>query len=178
MVCVNYCHFGILKDALSSNNLCAQALELEIVESALVEDSGQSVSLLKELQNIGVKISIDDFGTGYSSFSYLRNLPIDILKIDRSFMINAHESEEDRRIIAAICAMGLCLDLEVVTEGVECAEQEQIIKDNCCHEAQGYYYDRHMPADELSQRFMTSQILLEEVYYYLPTAPNPPAGCL
>jgi len=154
---------GILKDALSSNNLCAQALELEIVESALVEDSGRSVSLLKELQNIGVKISIDDFGTGYSSLSYLRNLPIDILKIDRSFMINAHESEEDRRIIAAICAMALSLDLEVVTEGVEHVEQEQILKDHCCHEAQGYYYDRPMPADELSQRFMTSQILLEQV---------------
>jgi diguanylate cyclase len=169
---------GIVKDALSSNNLCAQALELEIVESALVEDSGRSVSLLKELQNIGVKISIDDFGTGYSSLSYLRNLPIDILKIDRSFMINAHESEEDRRIIAAICAMALSLGLEVVTEGVENVEQEQILKDNRCQEAQGYYYDRPMPADELSQRFMTSQILLEEFDYSLPTAADTPAGCL
>lgn len=169
---------GILKDALSANNLSAQALELEIVESALVEDSGHSVRLLKELQSIGVKISIDDFGTGYSSLSYLRTLPIDILKIDRSFMINAHESEEDRRIIAAICAMALSLELEVVTEGVECVEQEQILIDHCCHEAQGYYYDRPMSADELSQRFKTSKILLEEVDYSLPNVPDPPAGCL
>jgi len=166
---------GILKDALSANNLSAQALELEIVESALVEDSGHSVRLLKELQSIGVKISIDDFGTGYSSLSYLRTLPIDILKIDRSFMINAHESEEDRRIIAAICAMALSLELEVVTEGVECVEQEQILIDHCCHEAQGYYYDRPMAADELSQRFKTSKILLEEVHYSRPNAPDPPA---
>lgn len=166
---------GIIKDALSSNNLCAQTLELEIVESALVEDSGRSISLLKELQNIGVKISIDDFGTGYSSLSYLRTLPIDILKIDRSFMINAHESEEDRRIIAAICAMALSLGLEVVTEGVENVEQEQILKDHYCNEAQGYYYDRPMPADELSQRFMTSQILLEEFDCNLPPAANLPA---
>jgi len=169
---------GIVKDALSSNNLCAQALELEIVESALVEDSGRSVSLLKELQNIGIKISIDDFGTGYSSLSYLRTLPIDILKIDRSFMINAHESEEDRRIIAAICAMALSLGLEVVTEGVENVKQEQILKDHSCNEAQGYYYDRPMPAVELSQRFMTSQILLEEFDCNLPPATNLPAGCL
>jgi diguanylate cyclase (GGDEF)-like protein len=165
---------GILKDALSANNLSAQALELEIVESALVEDSGHSVRLLKELQSIGVKISIDDFGTGYSSLSYLRTLPIDILKIDRSFMINAHESEEDRRIIAAICAMALSLELEVVTEGVECVEQEQILIDHCCHEAQGYYYDRPMSADELSRRFNTSQILLEEVPYSLTSVPDLP----
>jgi diguanylate cyclase (GGDEF)-like protein len=169
---------GIIKDALSSNNLCAQSLELEIVESALVEDSGRSVSLLKELQNIGVKISIDDFGTGYSSLSYLRTLPIDILKIDRSFMINAHESEEDRRIIAAICAMALSLGLEVVTEGVENVEQEQILKDHYCNEAQGYYYDRPMSAEELSQRFMTSQILLEEFDCKLPPAANLPDECL
>lgn len=160
---------GILKDALSSSNLCAQAIELEIVESALVEDSGQSINLLKELQSMGVKISIDDFGTGYSSLSYLRTLPIDTLKIDRSFMINAHVSEDDRRIIAAICAMALSLGLEVVTEGVECVEQEQILLDHCCHEAQGYYYDRPMAADELSQRFLSSQILLEEMPYRLNT---------
>ena len=154
---------GIVKDAITSNNLCAQALELEIVESALVEDSGRSIIILKELQNIGVKISIDDFGTGYSSLSYLRKLPIDILKIDRSFLINVHESEEDERIIAAILAMALSLGLEVVTEGVECVEQVQILKNHNCQEAQGYYFARPMPADELLQRFMTTQIRLEDV---------------
>jgi diguanylate cyclase (GGDEF)-like protein len=154
---------SIAKDAITSNNLCAQALELEIVESALVEDSGRSINILKELQNIGVKISIDDFGTGYSSLSYLRKLPVDILKIDRSFLINVHESEEDERIIAAILAMALSLGLEVVTEGVECVEQEQILKTHNCQEAQGYYFARPMPADALLQRFMTTRIRLEDV---------------
>jgi len=155
--------FGIVKDAITTSNLCSQALELEIVESALVEDLGRSISVLKELQGIGVKISIDDFGTGYSSLSYLRTLPIDILKIDRSFLLHVHESQEDEQILAAIIAMSLSLGLEVVTEGVECAEQEQILKKHNCQEAQGYYFARPMPADELLRRFMAAQILLEDV---------------
>jgi EAL domain-containing protein (putative c-di-GMP-specific phosphodiesterase class I) len=155
--------FGIVKDALTTNNLCTQGLELEIVESALVEDSGRSIGILKELQSIGVKISIDDFGTGYSSLSYLRTLPIDILKIDRSFLLHVHESKEDEQIFAAIIAMSLSLGLEVVTEGVECAEQEQILKKHNCQEAQGYYFAHPMPADELLQRFMTTQVPLEDV---------------
>ena len=154
---------GIVKDALTSNNLCAQALELEIIESALVEDSGRSIIILKELQNIGVKISIDDFGTGYSSLSYLRKLPIDILKIDRSFLIKVHESEEDERIIAAILAMAFSLGLDVVTEGVECVEQVQILKTHNCQEAQGYYFARPMPADELLKRYRTTGVCLEDV---------------
>jgi diguanylate cyclase (GGDEF)-like protein len=155
--------FGIVKDAIMTNSLCTQSLELEIVESALVEDSGRSISVLKELQNIGVKISIDDFGTGYSSLSYLRTLPIDILKIDRSFLLHVHESEGDEQIFAAIIAMSRSLGIEVVTEGVECAEQEQILKKHNCQEAQGYYFARPMPADDLFQRFMSAQISLEDV---------------
>jgi diguanylate cyclase (GGDEF)-like protein len=154
---------GIVRDALSSNNLSAQALELEIVESALIEDSGRSISILKELQEIGVKISIDDFGTGYSSLSYLRSLPVDILKIDRSFMVNIQESVHDQRIITAIFAMALGLGLEVVTEGIESVEQEQILKEHCCQEVQGYYYARPMPSAELLLFYKTKQILLEKV---------------
>jgi diguanylate cyclase (GGDEF)-like protein len=155
----------MVKDTLASNNLCTQSLELEIVESALVEDSGRSISILKELQKIGVKISVDDFGTGYSSLSYLRNLPIDILKIDRSFLLHVHESVEDEHIIAAIIAMSLSLGLEVVTEGVECVEQAQILKKHNCQEAQGYFFAHPMPAEELFHCFMTTQILLEKVRF-------------
>ena len=155
--------FGIVMDAITTNNLRTQALELEIVESALVEDSGRSVIILKDLRNIGVKISIDDFGTGFSSLSYLRHLPIDILKIDRSFLLHVHESEEDERIFAAIIAMSLSLGLEVVTEGVECVEQEQILKKHNCREAQGFYFARPMPADELIQLFRTTKVRLEDV---------------
>jgi EAL domain-containing protein (putative c-di-GMP-specific phosphodiesterase class I) len=154
---------GIVKDAITSNNLCTQALELEVIESVLVENSGRPVIILNDLHKMGVKISIDDFGTGYSSLSYLRVLPVDVLKIDRSFLLRAHESEADERILAAIIAMAISLGHEVVTEGVECREQEQILKSHNCQEAQGYYYARPMPAKELFQHFMAEQILMEDV---------------
>jgi diguanylate cyclase (GGDEF)-like protein len=154
---------GIVKDALASNNLRPTSLELEIVESALMEDMGRSITVLKELRNIGVKISIDDFGTGYSSLSYLHTLPVDILKIDRSFLWQVHESKEDEQIFAAIVAISLSLGLEVVTEGVENIAHEQILKIHSCHEAQGYYYARPLPAAELLQRYLTSKVSLEEM---------------
>ncbi|NVN91189.1 MAG: EAL domain-containing protein [Desulfuromonadales bacterium] len=157
---------GIVKEAITSNNICPRALELEIVESALVENSGHSIGILKSLQGIGVKISIDDFGTGYSSLSYLRNMPINILKIDRSFLIHVHESREDNQILAAIIAMSQSLGLDVVSEGVECVEQEQILISHSCQEAQGYYFARPMPADKLLQRFMNTSICLEELPFH------------
>lgn len=154
---------GIVKDATTSNDLCTLALELEILESALVEDVGRSIIVLKELRDIGVKISIDDFGTGYSSLSYLRTLPVDILKIDRSFLHRAHLSKEDELILAAIITMSQRLGLEVVTEGVECIEQARILKKHNCEEAQGYYYARPTPADRLLQRYLSSQKQREDV---------------
>jgi EAL domain-containing protein (putative c-di-GMP-specific phosphodiesterase class I) len=164
---------SITRDALASNNLCTQALELEIVESALVEDSGRAITVLEELRNIGVKISIDDFGTGYSSLSYLRSLPIDILKIDRSFLLRAHESKKDDLILTAIIAMSLSLGLEVVTEGVEFAEQEQILKNNNCQEAQGFYFAHPMPAGEMLNRFVSAQIGLENVRIHSSDSSRP-----
>jgi len=154
---------AIVKDALTSNNLCTQSLELEIVESALMDDLDRSIRIMKTLRNIGVKISIDDFGTGYSSLSYLHTLPVDILKVDRSFLWQVHESKEDERIYTAIMAIALGLGLQVVTEGVENAEHERILKSYNCHEAQGYYYARPMPAAELLEHFITTEIRLEEV---------------
>ena len=155
--------FGIVRDAIASNDLCAKSLELEIVESAMVDNMGHSIRILKSLQDIGVKISIDDFGTGYSSLSYLRTLPVDILKIDRSFLIHAHESLEDNRILASIISMSHSLGLEVVTEGVELAEQELILKNHHCQEAQGYYYSRPLPAAKLLQCFFNSTMPLEDM---------------
>ncbi len=153
---------GIVREALTSNNLCPQALELEIVESAFVDNAGPAIRTLKKLRTSGIKISIDDFGTGYSSLSYLRSLPVDTLKIDRSFLVHAHESAEDRQILAAIIAISHSLGLEVVTEGVELAEQEQILKDHHCQEAQGYYFARPMPANKLLACFENSQMRLED----------------
>ena len=113
---------------------------------------------------MGVKISIDDFGTGYSSLSYLHTLPVDILKIDRSFLWQVHESKEDEQIFAAIMSISLSLGLEVVTEGVESIEHEQILKNYNCHEAQGFYYARPLPAAELLQRYLSTKVRLEEMH--------------
>jgi diguanylate cyclase (GGDEF)-like protein len=154
---------GIVKDALKLNHLCTQSLELEIVEGALMDDLDKSIVIMKELRKIGIKISIDDFGTGYSSLSYLHSLPVDILKVDRSFLWQVHKSKEDEQIYAAIMAISLSLGLEVVTEGVENAEHERILKKYNCHEAQGYYYARPMSAAKLLQHFKETVITLEEV---------------
>lgn len=107
---------------------------------------------------LGVKVSIDDFGTGFSSLSYLRTLPVDILKIDRSFLLHAHESLEDEQFLAAIVAMSLSLGFEVVAEGVECIEQDLLLKKLNCNEAQGFFYDHPMTANELMQKFITTQV--------------------
>lgn len=152
---------GIVRDSLRSNHLCGQTLELEIVESSLLENFDRSYCILKDLQNIGTSISLDDFGTGYSSLSYLRNLPINTLKIDRSFLQNAHKRKEDKQIITSLIAMFQGLGLKVVAEGVECVEQEEMLKQQHCQEAQGYYFARPVPANELLLRFNAKQMRLE-----------------
>jgi diguanylate cyclase (GGDEF)-like protein len=139
----------LVKSALGEACLCTRALEIEITESAMMDDMERSISILNKLHRLGVNISIDDFGTGYSSLSHLRSLPVDILKVDRSFVINAHVSEEDARILSAIINIAHSLNLDVVVEGVECKEQLDLLRNVTYCEVQGYYYARPMPADDL-----------------------------
>lgn len=146
----------VVLDAVTSHALRRCSLEIELTESALMENMEQSVAILRQLQMMGVVVSIDDFGTGYSSLSHLRNLPINILKIDRSFILNVHESEEDAQILAAIIAMAHSLRLDVVAEGVEHVEQEKVLKDLGCLEVQGYYYAAPLAADALAALYSTS----------------------
>jgi len=146
----------LIHDTLILNSLFPANLEVEITESALMRDMEGSISILLELQRIGVKISLDDFGTGYSSLSNLRNLPIDILKIDRSFVLAIHESSEDSELLAAIISIAATLGIEVTAEGVECVEQERILEEYGCYEVQGYYYARPMPASDLEKLFVAS----------------------
>lgn len=138
---------------LQLNRLNPVCFEVEITESALMRDMEKSIAMLQELRQIGVKISLDDFGTGYSSLSTLRNLPIDVLKIDRSFLLRIHESDNDAKFLAAIISMADTLQIGVVAEGIECAEQEQILKELGCPEGQGYLYARPMSAIEIQNRF-------------------------
>ncbi|MDD2900681.1 MAG: EAL domain-containing protein [Desulfuromonadaceae bacterium] len=152
----------IVKSALSEATLCPQALEIEITESAMMNDMDQSIITLKQLRQLGVNISIDDFGTGYSSLSHLRSMPVDTLKVDRSFVTNAHASEEDAQILTAIIAMAHSLKLEIVAEGVECEIHETLLIAQRCREAQGFYYAEPMSAEALTS------LLLEQT---LPLAP-------
>ncbi|NTW98675.1 MAG: EAL domain-containing protein [Geobacteraceae bacterium] len=156
----------LVKSALSETGLSVQCLELEITESALMDDVNQAINTLKQLQNLGVHISIDDFGTGYSSLSHLRRLPVNTIKVDRSFVMNAHVSEEDAQILSAIISMAHSLNLDTVVEGVECEEQEDLLREQTCHEVQGFYYARPMPAADLATLLLEQTLSLEPLSYH------------
>ncbi|MDD2899235.1 MAG: EAL domain-containing protein [Desulfuromonadaceae bacterium] len=157
----------LVTSALTDACLCTKALELEITESALIDDMDQSIATLKQLQRRGISISIDDFGTGYSSLCHLRSLPVDILKIDRSFVMNAHESAEDAQILTAIIAMAHSLKLEIVAEGVECERHEALLAAQRCREAQGFFYSPPLTAEELSTLLRRRTLPLAPVNYAL-----------
>lgn len=147
---------AIIQGALLLNRLDPDCFEVEITESALMRDMEKSIAMLEGLRQIGVKISLDDFGTGYSSLSTLRNLPIDILKIDRSFLLRVHESDNDAQFLAAILSMADTLHIGVVAEGIECAAQEAILKEYGCSEGQGYFYARPMSATDIESMVASS----------------------
>lgn len=124
-------------------------LELELTETTLMKHSEESVESLSKLKAMGIRIAIDDFGTGYSSLGYLKRLPVDILKIDRSFVSDVTVSLDDAAIVEAIIAMARSLGLHVVAEGVETAEQAKFLKAHKCEEMQGYYFSKPLPVDQL-----------------------------
>jgi diguanylate cyclase (GGDEF)-like protein len=133
------------------SDLAPKYVELEITEGALVEDVEKSNRMLNELKTWGIHISIDDFGTGYSSLSYLKKFPLDTLKIDQSFVRDLMKDSDDAAIVSAIIAMAKSLRFNVIAEGVETAEQLNYLAANGCHEVQGYYTGRPVPAEEFVQ---------------------------
>ena len=130
--------------ALVETGLPPTALELEITESVVVRESLRAADILTELRALGVSIAIDDFGVGYSSFAYLRELPVDRFKLDRSFLSSVPQSEGDSRLAAALIAMAHRLEVGIVAEGVETEEQNAFLRDHGCDEAQGYHLGRPM----------------------------------
>jgi len=126
-------------------------LSLEITESVVMKDPQSAVETLHELHAMGVHLSIDDFGTGYSSLSYLKRFPIDSLKIDRSFVGDVATDSENAAIVQAVIALAHSLKLEVIAEGVETAEQLAFLRQQRCHQMQGYYFSRPVPAERFAE---------------------------
>ncbi len=154
---------GLLGDidaALDNSGMAAELLELEITESMVMQNVERAMRVLKAIKGLGVMLAIDDFGTGYSSMSLLKKFPIDVLKIDRSFVREISNNSEDQAIADAIIALGRALDLTIVAEGVETPEQEAFLRAHHCDQIQGYLVSKPVPADEFAA-FMANHTLAE-----------------
>ncbi|MEN8147169.1 MAG: EAL domain-containing protein [Campylobacterota bacterium] len=124
-------------------------LKLEVTEGQVMQKPEEAIAKLNEINALGIGISVDDFGTGYSSLSALKRLPINTLKIDRSFIVDIPKDEEDAAIIRAIIALAKSLDLDLIAEGVETVAQKEFLLANDCKNIQGYYYSRPIPAETI-----------------------------
>jgi diguanylate cyclase (GGDEF)-like protein len=147
----------LVRGVLDGSGLEPELLCLEITESVLMEDAPAVIDALRRLKDIGVLLAIDDFGTGYSSLSYLRRFPVDILKVDQSFVDGLGPDPEDSAIVAAIVNLASTLELEAVAEGVETREQLERLRALGCATAQGYVFAEPAPAGEITPR-------LESIY--------------
>jgi len=136
--------YAVVMEVLATYAMPASELELEITESALMDDIGRASESLQRLKEQGVKVSIDDFGTGYSSLAYLKRLAIDSLKIDRTFVRDICHDEDDAAIVSAVVAMAQRLQLTVVAEGVETTDQLEFLRQQGCDQMQGYLLSRPM----------------------------------
>jgi len=136
-----------VRQALADSGLPPENLELEITESFLIEDPQHTSGVLEELNRLGVRLSLDDFGTGYSSLSYLKRYPFHTLKIDRSFVRDVLTDPNDRALVQAIIAMARSLNLRIIAEGVETAEQQHFMREQGCDIIQGYHYSRPLALD-------------------------------
>ena len=151
----------MIEQVLEETGLPSDGLRLEITESVAMKDLAHSVNVLKDLNKLGVNISLDDFGKGYSSLSYLKQFPLKVLKIDRSFIQNDETNKNSEAITSAIIFMGQTLNMEVVAEGVETEEQLNFLKSQFCDEVQGFLFGRPMPGDELTKVLNSKKTFME-----------------
>ncbi|WP_275096063.1 putative bifunctional diguanylate cyclase/phosphodiesterase [Sedimenticola hydrogenitrophicus] len=140
----------IVSRIIENHQLDPEQLEIEITETALMQDPDTALEMLKKLRDLGLSISLDDFGTGYSSLSYLKRFPVNVLKIDKTFVDDLPNDLDDAAIIRAIIAMAERLRLHVVAEGVETREQLEFLHNEGCERVQGYYFQRPVPADNIT----------------------------
>jgi len=139
----------VVNNFLQMYRLPPRSLELEVTETGLMEDISTAAQHLLSLRRSGALIAIDDFGTGYSSLSYLKSLPLDKIKIDKSFVQDLIQDDDDTTIVRAIIQLGKSLGMQVIAEGVETSAQEAYVISEGCHEGQGYLYSKPLPAREL-----------------------------
>ncbi|SDP10592.1 diguanylate cyclase (GGDEF) domain-containing protein [Pseudomonas jinjuensis] len=164
----------VVSNLLQIHRLPQRCLELEVTETALMEDISTAAQHLHSLRRAGALIAIDDFGTGYSSLSHLKSLPLDKIKIDRSFVQDLMLNDDDATIVRAIIQLGKSLGMLVIAEGVETAEQEAYVVAQGCHEGQGYLYGKPMPAREMTQLLKQGQRHAEADIRRLPQKPPSP----
>ncbi|MCG7199182.1 EAL domain-containing protein [Marinobacter pelagius] len=138
-----------VRGVLESTGLPAECLELELTEGILMKDTEGAVNILHALSGMGIATAIDDFGTGFSSFSYLRDLPVDKIKIDQSFVDRVTTNEKNAAVCKGVITLAREMDLRVIAEGVETEEQVRFLSENGCRAFQGYYFARPMPFDDL-----------------------------
>ncbi len=140
-----------IRSTLTRFALPTSLLELEVTETGLMQDLDASTRVLRDLKGLGIKLAIDDFGTGYSSLTYLKRFPLDILKIDRSFIKDLPSDANDAALTAAIVAMGQSLQLELIAEGVETWEQADFLAALGCHVIQGFLFSKPLPAEDFAR---------------------------
>lgn len=154
-----------LQGAIARYNLDPKLIELEVTESSVIENIEKSIVILKDLKSLGVTIAMDDFGTGFSSLSYLKLLPIDVLKIDRTFISGLPDDGDDVVIVKAIFSMAEAMNLNVVAEGIETSQQMEFLVDTGCQYSQGYHFSKPLPLEDFEE-------WVGEVSFALPKEPS------
>lgn len=145
-----------LKRNIKTYNFKPEWLELEIMEGQMMKKPEEAIAALRQINDLGVGISVDDFGTGFSSLSFLKHMPINRVKIDRSFVSDVPDNHEDVAIVQAMIALAKSLKLDIVAEGVETSEQRDFLIDNGCVNVQGFYYSHPLPAEEMREMLLSS----------------------
>ena len=141
----------MIHEILIETGLSPTRLELEITETAIVADKAHALHVLRQIKALGVTIALDDFGTGYSSLDTLRSFPFDKIKLDRLFMKEVETNPQSKAIVRAVLALGKSLDVPILAEGVETADQLDLLRREGCDEAQGYLLGRPQPDDGMSK---------------------------
>ena len=148
-----------LSEAIQKVGVLPQCIKLEVTESVVMEQVEKSIELFNDIKSLGIKIALDDFGTGYSSLNYLRNIPFDILKIDKSFVDEITTSKELSQIVDSIIGMAHALNIVVVAEGVEDEMQLEVLRRKGCDYIQGYYYSKPLNEEKLEERLKEESVI-------------------